>query len=161
MVLRENGPLRAGDLARQLNMTTPGQTRLVDSLIQHGLVARTRDPFNRRMVVVALTPKGEAWIDDVPAGRRPPYPRTRENVRGSLPEPIEDVGHTVEEAAAQLGIRPEMIYKAMRLGNLPRRPHPNPPTHRTRWILTDDDLDAYRRQHRRGRRPAVLDAPPK
>ena len=65
--------------------------------------------------------------------------------------------YTVDEAAAALGVRPEMIYKAMRQGNLPRRPHPNPPTHRTRWILTEEDIASYHRQHRRGGRPAVLD----
>jgi hypothetical protein len=66
--------------------------------------------------------------------------------------------YTLPEAAKELGVRPEALYKAQRLGYLPRRPHPSPPTPFHRWVLTEEDLDSYRRQHlsRRGRKPLVL-----
>jgi predicted site-specific integrase-resolvase len=69
--------------------------------------------------------------------------------------------YTVDEAARELGVRPAMIYKAMKQGHLPRVPHPNPPTPWTRWVLEAEDLEAYRRQHRNRRsvRPAVLTRP--
>lgn len=68
--------------------------------------------------------------------------------------------YTVDQAAAALNITPEMIYKAMRLGYIPRIPHPNPPNPWTRWVLCQKHLDAYSREHRsrRGRKPRVIAA---
>jgi DNA-binding MarR family transcriptional regulator len=48
-----------GDLARDLNLTAGGTTRLVDHLEQQGLVERERTAVDRRVVLLRLTPAGK------------------------------------------------------------------------------------------------------
>lgn len=51
-LLREEGPLMAGELARACGITTGGLTGLVDRLDKLGLVERIADPNDRRKVLV-------------------------------------------------------------------------------------------------------------
>jgi MarR family transcriptional regulator, transcriptional regulator for hemolysin len=46
------------DLARDLRIEGATLTRHLDRLEREGLIARTRDPFDRRQIQVALTPIG-------------------------------------------------------------------------------------------------------
>ena len=46
------------DLARDLRIEGATLTRHLDRLEREGLIARTRDPFDRRQIQVALTPVG-------------------------------------------------------------------------------------------------------
>ncbi|MEI7478668.1 MAG: MarR family transcriptional regulator [Actinomycetes bacterium] len=50
--------LTMGELANELALTTGGATRLVDRLIEHGLVARVHCPSDRRTLYVELTEAG-------------------------------------------------------------------------------------------------------
>ena len=52
--LLQHGPLTAGDLARRTGLTTASITTVIDRLERAGFVARTRDPTDRRRVVVEL-----------------------------------------------------------------------------------------------------------
>jgi DNA-binding MarR family transcriptional regulator len=52
--LLQHGPLTAGELARRTGLTTASITTVIDRLEQAGFVARTRDPADRRRVVVEL-----------------------------------------------------------------------------------------------------------
>jgi DNA-binding MarR family transcriptional regulator len=63
MLLRENGALRVGILARHLNVSTPTITGIVDRLVRQDLVKREDDPSDRRVVLNVLTPKGEQLMD--------------------------------------------------------------------------------------------------
>src|SRR5947209_16478658 len=63
MLLRENGALRVGVLARHLNVSTPTITGIVDRLVRQDLVRREDDPSDRRVVLNVLTPKGEQLMD--------------------------------------------------------------------------------------------------
>ncbi|MEM1030083.1 MAG: MarR family transcriptional regulator [Myxococcota bacterium] len=51
----ERGPLRAGDLAHALELTTGSVSTLIDRLEHRGLVERRREAGDRRVVLVALT----------------------------------------------------------------------------------------------------------
>ena len=51
-ILRETGPLTAGELARRASLTTGAITGVVDRLEQAGLVRRVADPRDRRRVVL-------------------------------------------------------------------------------------------------------------
>lgn len=51
----ERGPLKPRDLAGQLGLTTGAVTSLVDRLETRGLVTRSRDPDDRRGVLVVPT----------------------------------------------------------------------------------------------------------
>lgn len=56
------GPLCQGELAEKLLRSGGNLTLVVDNLEKAGLVARERDPADRRFVVVKLTAKGETFI---------------------------------------------------------------------------------------------------
>ena len=63
MLLRENGALRVGVLARHLNVSTPTITGIVDRLVRQELVKREDDPSDRRVVLNVLTTKGEQLME--------------------------------------------------------------------------------------------------
>jgi DNA-binding MarR family transcriptional regulator len=57
-VLRDRAPLSLAELGRLLVCETGSPSRLVDALVQRGLVARTPSPQDRRVVSLALTEAG-------------------------------------------------------------------------------------------------------
>lgn len=67
MRLRKAGPSTVADLARWLQLDAGAMTRLLDRLEAKGLCKRVRSTEDRRVVVVELTPDGEAAIAEVPA----------------------------------------------------------------------------------------------
>lgn len=70
--LLEHGPVHAGAIAAQLDLTTGSVTALISRLVDEGLVTRSVDPDDRRVVNVEL--RSEAWqrLAEVygPAGQR-------------------------------------------------------------------------------------------
>ena len=61
--------LRMSDLAHRLNMAQSGITRVVDRLVEDGLVVREIRPSNRRTTDACLTPAGRRAFE----GARPVY----------------------------------------------------------------------------------------
>jgi DNA-binding MarR family transcriptional regulator len=59
MHLLEHGPVTAGAIASHLDLTSGSVTALITRLVKAGLVTRTVDGNDRRVVNVALRP--EAW----------------------------------------------------------------------------------------------------
>ncbi len=60
LALGHGGALAMGDLARRVAVTEKTVTGLVDRLQRDGLVDRVRDDADRRVIHVALTPRGAA-----------------------------------------------------------------------------------------------------
>jgi MarR family 2-MHQ and catechol resistance regulon transcriptional repressor len=60
--LHHIGPLCQGELAEKLLKSNANLTLVVDNLEKSGLVARARDPADRRFVVVKLTDRGQRLI---------------------------------------------------------------------------------------------------
>lgn len=58
LALGHEGPLTMGDLSRRVAVTEKTTTGLVDRLERDLLVQRHRDPADRRVVRVKLTPRG-------------------------------------------------------------------------------------------------------
>jgi DNA-binding MarR family transcriptional regulator len=58
LLLNRRGPMRTGDIARNLCVTQGVITRMADRLLKRGLVARTRLPEDRRVVLLSLSPRG-------------------------------------------------------------------------------------------------------
>lgn len=56
--LRRGGRLSMGELSQRLHITQGVTTRMVDLLLEKGLVERSRDKADRRVVLVALSRKG-------------------------------------------------------------------------------------------------------
>jgi len=57
-VLAEQGPLSINQLAAGTETTGPATTQLVNGLVAAGYVTRTRQPGDKRSVLVALTDAG-------------------------------------------------------------------------------------------------------
>ncbi len=56
--LRADGPLPMGELARRVGVTEKTITGIIDRLEREDYVQRERDPSDRRVVHVRLTPRG-------------------------------------------------------------------------------------------------------
>jgi len=54
--------IRMGDLAELVLVTTSGVTRVVDRLVEAGLVERVRPDNDRRVVTVSMTPAGKKTL---------------------------------------------------------------------------------------------------
>jgi DNA-binding MarR family transcriptional regulator len=65
--MRELGQATVADLARWANTDAGAMTRLLDRLEKKGLCVRERSRDDRRVVLVSLTPEGEAAVANVPA----------------------------------------------------------------------------------------------
>ena len=76
-LLRENGPLRLGELASLSRVTQPGMTRLVGAMADAGLVERMSDAADSRATVVQATPAGidalDAWLMQLTAALTPHF----------------------------------------------------------------------------------------
>jgi DNA-binding MarR family transcriptional regulator len=57
-VRRAGRPIRMSELARQVLISRPSTTRVVDRLVERGWLDRTPDPHDRRVVLVGLTAAG-------------------------------------------------------------------------------------------------------
>lgn len=65
--LRRSGPpyrLSPGDLIASTMVSSGTMTNRLDQLEKAGLIERINNPDDRRSVIIALTPKGSALIDD-------------------------------------------------------------------------------------------------
>ena len=58
-ILRQTGPITAGELGERVGLTTGAITGVIDRLEKAGLVQRTRDPHDRRRVVLELLSNAE------------------------------------------------------------------------------------------------------
>ena len=63
----EEGMVSMGALAQQVALTTGGITRLLDRMIDAGLVHRVPCPTDRRVQFAALTDQGRARLDEAAA----------------------------------------------------------------------------------------------
>ena len=64
--LKRDGPCTAQELARDMDIDAGAATRLVDRLALKGLVRRLRSDADRRVVMLELTPAGQAVAAHVP-----------------------------------------------------------------------------------------------
>jgi DNA-binding MarR family transcriptional regulator len=60
--LAQSGPLTVGECARHFERAQSVVSEMIDGLERHGLVARLRDPDDRRRTAVWLTDEGRARI---------------------------------------------------------------------------------------------------
>ena len=79
---KSGGSLRMGDVAALLGVAQSTATRLVEPLVEQECVGRAPAPEDGRVVMIALTPKGQRWAEDALAGSL----RWSEDVLGRIPE---------------------------------------------------------------------------
>jgi DNA-binding MarR family transcriptional regulator len=85
------GPRTNRELAELAGISAPTATRIVDGLLQRGLLSRVEDPTDRRAVVISLTVPGRAAL----AKKQREYAAVRRRIADAL-EPHE------QEVAAEL-----------------------------------------------------------
>jgi MarR family transcriptional regulator for hemolysin len=59
--------VRQSDLAAELDVTAPSLVRVIDQLVEGGLVERRRDPVDARVSRVCLTPEGKSLATRIEA----------------------------------------------------------------------------------------------
>ena len=76
-ILRDNGPLRIGELATLSRVSQPGMTRLIGAMAESGLVERMSDAADSRATVASATPLGleslDAWLDELTTALSPHF----------------------------------------------------------------------------------------
>ncbi|WP_138465214.1 MarR family transcriptional regulator [Poseidonocella sp. HB161398] len=61
-VLDEQGPMDATRLSEQCGLLLPSQTRIIQTLMEKGLVTRSRDQNDRRRQTLAITEAGHGIV---------------------------------------------------------------------------------------------------
>lgn len=62
--LHDRGPAAVSSIAQQLTISVPSASALVDRMEQHGLVLRTREEDDRRVVTVRISARGDSVVED-------------------------------------------------------------------------------------------------
>ncbi len=60
--ISNHGSTNLGNLAAALHVTSTNTTGIIDRLVKQGLVSRTEDERDRRMLLLKATPEGEALV---------------------------------------------------------------------------------------------------
>lgn len=81
--LRQKGPSTATGIAEMLQVTPGGATVLTDRLVDGGLVERTRDSDDRRVVWIGLTDKGRELSLELERLKRSMVERYVEGLKGA------------------------------------------------------------------------------
>lgn len=63
--LDRHGPMGLGELAAHEGIQPPSASRMVDNLLEAGLVSREASASDRRAVVVKLTGRGRRRVEDI------------------------------------------------------------------------------------------------
>ena len=80
--LHDKNLMKMKDIAKELNVSMPAATGIVDRLVSMGMLKRMYDEKDRRAIYIALTPKGEKTLEDIRSRRR----KAIEEVFGKLTE---------------------------------------------------------------------------
>ncbi len=77
----QQGMMRVSALAEELGLSASAGSRLIDGLVQRGLLARAEDPADRRAKMLTLSAEGRRFIEHTSAERL----RVIEETAQSLP----------------------------------------------------------------------------
>ena len=69
-MLMSDGPVTMGRLAESLDVSLPNVTGIVDRMVENGMVQRSRDEGDRRVVTVSATAAGRHTVDEIDLVRR-------------------------------------------------------------------------------------------
>jgi DNA-binding MarR family transcriptional regulator len=79
LMLRFDGPMRPSELSTRIGMTTGGMTKVLDQLVERGLVERhVGGSDDGRAVIVTMTPDGRDLADRICSSS---YPILRDGAR--------------------------------------------------------------------------------
>jgi DNA-binding MarR family transcriptional regulator len=69
-LIETKGSLKMKELAKELNITLPAATKIVNKLVKLGLVKREFDYSDRRVIKVVLTQKGKKILEETKKERK-------------------------------------------------------------------------------------------
>ena len=81
-VLKKSGKLPISEVAKQLFISTPNMTKLLNKLIDEDMIERIPDEKDRRIININLTEKGDKYLED----RYESIKSTLKNRLSSLPD---------------------------------------------------------------------------
>jgi DNA-binding MarR family transcriptional regulator len=64
IILKEKGDLSISEIGNQIGMKKQNMTYLTNKLVEDGLIQRLHDMSDRRVIKIALTSKGNEYLDD-------------------------------------------------------------------------------------------------
>lgn len=102
-ILRSVQPVTAMVMAGMLRIAGPTATRAIDSLERRGLVAKERDPQDRRIVWLTLTREGAKVLD---ATRLRQEEWIRKLLQSLTPEEAEVLSNLLEKLGVQASLLP-------------------------------------------------------
>ena len=86
--LDQRESMTMGDLAGHLRLKISSMTRVVDALVESGLVRRVDDPEDRRICRVQISAKGRTLVTRIQRGLVEEYERVLENVPAASREAV-------------------------------------------------------------------------
>ena len=86
MFLDRQSTASISDISNYLNLSLGNTSSIVDQLVCSGYVTRTEDPSDRRLKVVTLTTKGQAFVQEVKQARIAEMAQRLKNLPASLLE---------------------------------------------------------------------------
>jgi DNA-binding MarR family transcriptional regulator len=98
----DEGNRRTVDVARAVRVTSPTMTRVIDRLVQTGLVTREADPDDRRVLRLALTPAGQRLLE-----------RRRQVLQTRVREVLVDDGRATPEELASVEVACQVLTRAL------------------------------------------------
>ena len=94
LVLRDNPNITMGDLCEKLFLACSTATDLIDRMEKNGLLERSRDKQDRRVIRLSISDKGRQVISEVIEARR----RYVASILGKLTaEEIEQLGNSLDK----------------------------------------------------------------
>lgn len=94
--LKKNN-LTMNELSEKMNLTTSTMTRIINNLVRDGLIERTRDKEDRRVVVVGLTSNGVAVANQLESSIIEYYGKIVANLpAGQIDEVLKSVSLLIE-----------------------------------------------------------------
>ena len=63
-VLKKHGELPMSEIGRRVHISKSNMTSLIDRLVEDGLVERSPDKNDRRVINIAITPKGNGFMEN-------------------------------------------------------------------------------------------------
>ena len=69
-LIDSHGPMKMKDIAKELNISLPAATGMIDRLYHLELVKREFDPKDRRVIKIVLTPRGRKILKNTKENRK-------------------------------------------------------------------------------------------
>ena len=105
LTLREHGALTMNEFANQMRLHGTTMTRMVDALVEKGLVERLHDSSDRRIIHVTFTPHGREVVEQVILSKREffsaAFSGLSDKERTNVIETLEQLAVAVEDRAAR------------------------------------------------------------